>query len=71
MTPYDSERGRERFAERLRSIRETCPECEFTDTILDSAWRTSVTEDPRSGHVTYCLQCPDCGTTTDVEISIP
>lgn len=63
--------GKRRFAERLQSVTEQCPECGFTGTILGSAWKTETHTDPKSGHVLYQLTCPDCNETTTIEVNLP
>lgn len=71
MSPKDSDIGKQLFAEKLRTTTESCPTCGFTDTILDSPWKTETHTDDTSGHVVYQLTCPDCAETTVVEINLP
>jgi len=65
-----SDVGKRRFAEKLRSITEECPDCGFRDTILESPWNTESHRHSRSGHLLYELTCPDCNETITVEINV-
>lgn len=60
-----------RLSRALRLTRRSCSDCGFEDTILAGEWAVRTGQDPRTGHMVYHLECPDCAGVERVEMNIP
>lgn len=61
----------QRLSKALRLTVRSCSDCGFEDTILAGEWTVRTGQDPRTGHVVFHLECPDCTGAERVEMNIP
>lgn len=67
MTDHAS--GKSIFGKRLHTVPYSC-ECGFEDPILGGDWKTHAETTVHSRHLIYRIQCPYCGETETVELTL-